>query len=58
MFYFLLQEKRNKKHNSLASKKIILKEIQIVITNPFETPQKVFDFFDKGGNDKISKNSK
>jgi hypothetical protein len=34
----------------MASKKIILKEIQIVITNPFETPKKVFDFFDKGGN--------
>jgi Ca2+-binding EF-hand superfamily protein len=42
----------------MASKKIILKEIQIVITNPFETPKKVFDFFDKGGNGKISKNSK
>lgn len=39
----------------MASKKAILKKIQIVITNHFETPQKAFDFFDKDGNGKLSK---
>lgn len=33
----------------------ILKRIEILITNHFETPKKAFDFFDNDGNNKLSK---
>ena len=39
----------------MASKKKILKKIQIVITNHFDTPEDAFNFFDKSGNGKLSK---
>lgn len=39
----------------MASKKTILKKIQIVITNHFDTPEAAFDFFDKNGNGKLNK---
>ena len=39
----------------MASKKAILKKIQIVITKNFETPEDAFNFFDKSGNGKLSK---
>lgn len=39
----------------MASKKQILKKIQIVITNHFDTPQDAFNFFDKNGSGKLSK---
>ena len=39
----------------MASKKKILKKIQIVITNHFDTPEAAFDFFDKSGNGTLSK---
>lgn len=39
----------------MASKKKILKKIQIVITNHFSTPEEAFNFFDKSGNGTLSK---
>lgn len=39
----------------MASKKKILKKIQILITKHFETPEEAFDFFDKSGNGKLNK---
>jgi len=39
----------------MASKKTILKKIQILITNHFETPEDAFAFFDKNGNGKLTK---
>jgi len=39
----------------MASKKKILKKIQILITNHYKTPEEAFDFFDKSGNGKLSK---
>ena len=39
----------------MASKKGILKKIQIVITKNFDTPEDAFNFFDKSGNGKLSK---
>ena len=39
----------------MASKKKILKKIQIVITNHFNTPEEAFAFFDKGNDGKLSK---
>lgn len=39
----------------MASKKKILKKIQIVITKHFETPEEAFNFFDKSGNGTLSK---
>lgn len=39
----------------MASKKAILKKIQIVITTHFDTPEDAFNFFDKSGNKKLSK---
>ena len=39
----------------MASKKSILKKIQIVITKDFENPEDAFNFFDKSGNGKLSK---
>ncbi|GAA4897441.1 hypothetical protein GCM10023311_22810 [Flaviramulus aquimarinus] len=39
----------------MASKKSILKKVQIVITKHFKTPEDAFNFFDKNGNRKLSK---
>ena len=39
----------------MASKKSILRKIQIVITKHFETPEEAFSFFDKSGDGKLSK---
>ncbi|SDX30574.1 calcium-dependent protein kinase [Lutibacter oricola] len=39
----------------MASKKSILKKIQILITNKFETPEEAFNFFDKKGSGSLSK---
>ncbi|MCK8482125.1 EF-hand domain-containing protein [Psychroserpens algicola] len=39
----------------MASKKKILKKIQIVITNHFNTPEDAFNFFDNDGNGTLSK---
>lgn len=39
----------------MASKKTIIKKIQIVLTKHFETPHDAFNFFDKNGNGKLSK---
>lgn len=39
----------------MASKKSILRKIQIVITKHFESPEEAFSFFDKSGNGKLSK---
>ena len=39
----------------MATKETILNKIQILITNHFKTPEEAFAFFDKGGNDKLSK---
>ena len=39
----------------MASKKIILKKIQIVITNYYNSPEEAFAFFDKGSDGKLSK---
>lgn len=39
----------------MASKKIILRKIQIVLTNHFETPEAAFSFFDKSSDGKLSK---
>ncbi|WP_298903508.1 EF-hand domain-containing protein [uncultured Psychroserpens sp.] len=39
----------------MASKKKILKKIQIVITNHFDSPEDAFNFFDKNGNGALSK---
>ena len=39
----------------MASKKKILKKIQIVITNHFDTPEDAFNFFDKNGDGTLSK---
>ncbi|MGB5420064.1 EF-hand domain-containing protein [Algibacter sp.] len=39
----------------MASKKSILRKIQIIITNHFKTPEDAFDFFDKSGDGKLSK---
>nr|WP_321245551.1 EF-hand domain-containing protein [uncultured Psychroserpens sp.] len=39
----------------MASKKKILKKIQIVITNHFSSPEEAFAFFDKGSDGKLSK---
>ena len=39
----------------MASKKSILRKIQIVLTNHFETPEAAFSFFDKSGDGKLSK---
>jgi len=39
----------------MASKKTILKKIQILITNHYETPEEAFDFFDKNGNGRLTK---
>ena len=39
----------------MASKKKILKKIQILITKHYETPEEAFDFFDKSGNGKLNK---
>jgi len=39
----------------MAAKDEILKKIQIVITNHFNTPEDAFNFFDKSGNGKLSK---
>ncbi len=39
----------------MDSKKKILKKVQIVITNHFETPEQAFKFFDKSGDEKLSK---
>jgi Ca2+-binding EF-hand superfamily protein len=39
----------------MASKKDILKKIQIIITNHFKTPEDAFNFFDKDGDGKLSK---
>ncbi|MEW4924108.1 EF-hand domain-containing protein [Algibacter sp. 2305UL17-15] len=39
----------------MASKKTILKKIQIVLTKHFESPEDAFNFFDKDGDKKLSK---
>ncbi len=39
----------------MASKKTIIKKIQIVLTKHFETSQDAFNFFDKSGDGKLSK---
>ena len=39
----------------MASKKSILKKIQIVITKHFDTPEDAYSFFDKNGDGKLSK---
>ncbi|PWH82985.1 GTP-binding protein LepA [Algibacter marinivivus] len=39
----------------MASKKSILRKIQIVITKHFDTPEDAFNFFDKSGDGKLSK---
>ncbi|WP_111708610.1 EF-hand domain-containing protein [Lutibacter citreus] len=39
----------------MASKKKILKKIQILITNQFDSPEDAFNFFDKKGSGKLSK---
>ncbi len=39
----------------MASKKTILKKIQIVLTKHFENPEDAFNFFDKNGDGKLSK---
>ena len=39
----------------MASKKKILKKIQIVITKHFDSPEEAFSFFDKSGDGKLSK---
>ncbi|WP_040279928.1 EF-hand domain-containing protein [Psychroserpens damuponensis] len=39
----------------MASKKKILKKIQIVITNHFNSPEEAFAFFDKDSDGKLSK---
>ncbi|SEQ17914.1 EF-hand domain pair [Hyunsoonleella jejuensis] len=39
----------------MASKKTIIKKIQIVLTKHFESPQDAFNFFDKNGDGKLSK---
>ena len=39
----------------MASKKKILKKIQIVITNHFDSPEDAFNFFDKNGSGKLTK---
>jgi Ca2+-binding EF-hand superfamily protein len=39
----------------MASKKTIIKKIQIILTKHFESPQIAFNFFDKNGDGKLSK---
>ncbi|XMO86925.1 EF-hand domain-containing protein [Algibacter sp. AS12] len=39
----------------MASKKAIIKKIQIVLTKHFDSPQDAFNFFDKNGDGKLSK---
>ncbi|WP_298497362.1 EF-hand domain-containing protein [uncultured Algibacter sp.] len=39
----------------MASKKAIIKKIQIVLTKHFDTPEDAFNFFDKNGDGKLSK---
>jgi len=39
----------------MDSKKAILNKIQIVLTNHFDTPEAAFNFFDKKGDGKLSK---
>lgn len=39
----------------MASKKQILKKIQIVLTKHFDSPQDAFNFFDKNEDGKLSK---
>ncbi|PIB30053.1 GTP-binding protein LepA [Gaetbulibacter sp. 5U11] len=39
----------------MSTKDQILKKIEILITNHFDTPKKAFDFFDNDGNNKLSK---
>lgn len=39
----------------MASKKSILRKIQILIINHYETPEEAFEFFDKNGNGSLAK---
>lgn len=39
----------------MVTKEIILKKIQILITNHFSSPEETFGFFDKDGNGKLTK---
>lgn len=39
----------------MASKKSIIRKIQIVLTKHFDKPQDAFNFFDKSGDGKLSK---
>jgi len=39
----------------MASKKSILRKIQILVTNHFDTPEDAFNFFDKSGNGRLNK---
>ena len=39
----------------MSTKEIILKKIEILITNHFNTPEDAFAFFDKDGDKKLSK---
>lgn len=39
----------------MSTKDQILKKIEILITNHFETPKKAFEFFDSNGDHKLSK---
>lgn len=39
----------------MSSKEKILKKIQILITNHFNTPEEAFNFFDSDGNRKLAK---
>ena len=39
----------------MATKETILKKLEILITNSFDTPEGAFNFFDKNGNGKLSK---
>ena len=39
----------------MTTKEAILSKIQILITNHFSTPEKAFAFFDKDGDEKLSR---
>lgn len=39
----------------MSTKDQILKKIEILITNHFESPKNAFDFFDENGDKKLSK---
>lgn len=56
MPYFIVNWNSNHlKFLSMASKKKILRKIQILIINHYETPEEAFDFFDKNGNGTLTK---